>query len=378
MVRRIEEGAYMEDMPVVSASPPVQQPVRGSLTRRAIGWLVDYVIVMVPGLALVVLAMATIVQGLPAYVGAVGGEFGWGRLVRLIIHSGVEATTLRSTFSAEWIGFMMPLLGALLVVPVLQCAYQLTFLLWRGRTVGMMLVDVRIGMPGSDAPRPARNRVLRRALLTTGLETGLLGVALFAVVLGQFGAGIALWGIAVLAFWLNALPAVGPSRRTIVDRLAGTVVVRTSMYADLAERTAGLARGASITAASVGRKASDIAEAAGRRTSRTAITAGQSLADAAAVAGDLARQGAEAVTGSTQVQQILNSQAAQQAQAIGAVGVDRARQLGDRAAGRVREVSGRARQMWQARREGGQPEIEAPVAEAVPPSGPIGTEPSSD
>ena len=57
---------------------------RAPLFRRTLGWFIDYLTVMIPGVVLVGLAAVTVVQGLPAYIGAVAGEVGWSSLLQLI------------------------------------------------------------------------------------------------------------------------------------------------------------------------------------------------------------------------------------------------------------------------------------------------------
>jgi uncharacterized RDD family membrane protein YckC len=353
-----------------------------SMFRRVMAWLIDYTIVLIPSVVVVGLAISSVVHGLPAYVGGVAGEFGWSRLMRLVTHAGAEPGALRAAVSSEWIPLVLPLIGALLLVPVIQFAYQAAMLSWRGRTVGKMLADTRVGMTGDEAPRVRKGAALRRAFSTTLLETGVVSLAFAIVVFGELTIGLFIWGIAVLAFWLNAFAALGPRRRTIVDRLSGTVVVRRALSTEVAQvaieatRTtsdaavAATRRGSEL-AVTAGRTTSQAAVTAGRSTSQAAVTAGRATADAAAVAGQLAREGAEAAVRSAPVQQVLNSRAAQQAQSLGTAGADKARQLGEQAAGGARRFGLRAKQKWQerqARREGEElpqltAEPEAPATE---------------
>ena len=53
---------------------------------------------------------------------------------------------------------------------------------------------------------------------------------------------------ATIAFGINALTLLGPRRRTVVDRLAGTVVVRTALYATAARQTVEAGRKVSTVA----------------------------------------------------------------------------------------------------------------------------------
>ncbi len=296
--------------------------------RRFVAWLVDYLVVIVPGLGLVAFVVASLIQGLPAFVGAVAAHAGWSRVVQLFTH--------RSTFGLgnaaadEWVAYVLPLLIALVAVPVLQFMYQGIMLTWRRRTIGMMIADIRVDANRTKVPL-GRGAAMLRAAATTFVETGLMAVALVTMVVGQFTLGVGLWGIAVLAFWANALAAVGPSRRTIIDRMAGAVVVRRGLYAVAAHAV-------SATASIAGRRAAD-----------AALTAGRVVSDAAAVTGDLAHLGVAALARTAPLRQVLDSPAIAQAQAISTAGAERARELGGQAADRARVLGGRARTMWRDR-----------------------------
>lgn len=326
--------------------------------RRTFAWGIDYLIVMVPGLALIGFVVATMLQSLPAFLGAVAAEAGWSRVVHLFTSNG--ALGLSDAAAREWLVFALPLIVALLVVPFLQFLYQGVMLAWRGRTFGMMIADIRIESTATRE-RVRFGPAVTRAALRTLIETGLVGVALVLMLFGLFRVGALLWGAAVILFWLDVLAVLGRSRRTLIDRLAGTAVVRTSAYATAARGIAAGAatvgrHGAALMAAAT-RAATEVTTAAGRG----ALATGRAISDAAAVTGDLARQGADALTRSTAVRQALDSEAAAQAQAIAASGAERARQLGGEAAERVRDLGGRAadsaqrlgeqtRRLWRERR----------------------------
>jgi hypothetical protein len=77
-----------------------RQPVAASLVRRALAWLIDYLIVIIPGAAVVTYAVVDVVQSLPGYVGSVAADFGWSRLVHLVTHRGAEVGGLRAAASS--------------------------------------------------------------------------------------------------------------------------------------------------------------------------------------------------------------------------------------------------------------------------------------
>ena len=199
---------------------------RAPLFRRTLGWFIDTMTVMVPAGVLVGLAVVTVAPGLPAYLGAVAGEVGRSSPLGLFTHRGQGAAGVGDLAADEWGIVAMPLIGALLLVPMIQFLYLSVLLGWRGRTLGQMLVDLRIGRMGMDFPRPRRARTLRWAFGTTVVESGLTAVALVALLVGEFRIAALLVAVAVAAFWINACVVVGPRRRTIVDRLCGTVLVR--------------------------------------------------------------------------------------------------------------------------------------------------------
>ncbi|WP_433089168.1 RDD family protein [Dactylosporangium sp. CA-052675] len=401
----------------------VMEPRRAGLGRRLLGWWIDYLIVMVPGLALVAFAFWDLVRGLPQYVGGVAAQAGIARLVALVTHRGAGEGGLRAVASGRWFELALPLILAVLAVPVLQFAYQLTLLGWRGATLGKVLADTRVDAAGAGA-----RFALRRAFATTLVETGLVGIGLALAVYGEFSFGVLVLAVATVVWWVNLLPAFGPRHRTLVDRAAGTVVVRRALYAQVAARAAELARrtsGAALVAGQrasgaalvVGQRASGAAVVAGQRASGAAVVAGRmsadaavvaaqvaaeaaaaarrrgaehlpeaarrtsdaaaaaarktaaAAADAAAVAGQAARQGAERLIQTAPVQQALNSKVGQQSQALGAAGAKRARELGDRTAGVARKVGGRTQQLWQER--------QAARAAAAAPAPPPGSTPAT-
>lgn len=49
-------------------------------------------------------------------------------------------------------------------------------------------------------------------------------VACVLLIEGQFALSVLVWAVAVIIFFLNALPVLSPSRRSLADRLAGTAV----------------------------------------------------------------------------------------------------------------------------------------------------------
>ncbi|MFB9447208.1 RDD family protein [Dactylosporangium vinaceum] len=342
--------------PAPSALLPAP-PRRAGLVRRAAGWGVDYCIVMVPGLLLVAYGVANLVRELPGYVGAVAAGFGVSRLIGLITHRGAGGESVGGVAAGAWLGLALPLLLAILAVPLLQFVYQASLLVWRGRTVGKMLADTKV-VPVRAGARVAP--AVGRAFATTLVETGLVGFGLALAVYGELVAGVLVLVAATVVWWVNLLPALGSGRRTLVDRLAGTVVIRRELYSQVAAHTAQLARrtsGAAVVAGRMGADAAVVAaqvaaEAAAaahrrgaqqlpiaaRRTSDAAAAAARKTAAAAADAAAVAKQGAERLKQAAPVQQALHSKTAQQGQDL------------------ARKVGGRAQELWRERRSGRPPD----------------------
>jgi hypothetical protein len=393
-----------------TAAPPMA-PAAASLTRRVLAWFIDYLVVMVPGATVVGLALMSLVHGLPAYFGAVGGQVGWSHLLKLFTQHGSELARLGTAAAHEWIPYVFPILGALALVPMLQCGYHTICLVWRGRTFGKFVTDTRVGVTSAGASRVHGRRAFRRALTTTVLETGLVSTAFIVVAIGQFRIGMLIWAVAVAAFWLNAFAALGRRHRTIVDRISGTTVVRTAMYAKVADTTAEIAvaatrktadlaiaakdktadfavaakektadlaiaakdKTADFTVAAKDKtadfaiaakektadfaiaakdKTGDLAVAAKNKTAAAAVKASQVGADAASVVSELALSGMKAVADTKAVKQALSSDAVVQAKQLGEAGVGQAKQLGEAGVGQARKLGeagiGQARKLGEA------------------------------
>lgn len=207
----------MESLPLPASAARV--------SRRAMAWAIDFLIVLVPSVALLIAALTSLVHALPGYVGGVASS----GLVNVIMHHGEGVGGLGAAASEEWTSFVQPLVWSLLAVPVIQFGYLGVALAWRGRTLGAIVMGVRVGA-ATDPTGLLRARALRRAFLTTLIESGFLCLALAVVTIGQLSIGGLLVAAAVMAYWLNLLLLLGPRRRTLVDRFAGTVVVRSARF----------------------------------------------------------------------------------------------------------------------------------------------------
>jgi RDD family protein len=321
--------------------PATADLVRASLSRRALAWLIDYGLLTLVGVALIAVALDILMQNLPGYLGRVAVTAGWWELVTLLTQHGFDSGSLTSAASDGWLDFVTPLLVAFAAVPLLQFVYQLMLLAWRGKTIGKAIVDIRVApaRPPARAGAPRGGRAGCRALATTVVDSGLGCLALILLATGEFMVGLLVGVAALVAFCLNIVMAVGPRRRTLVDRLAGTVVIPAGSYAEAVRRATALARRASDVADGLGvpaeaaRRWAGAAAGTGRgyagRVARVATAAGRTGIDT--VADRLARARAEALPRGASVPQLLGSRAVERAQGLGVAGTERARRIGARA-----------------------------------------------
>jgi uncharacterized RDD family membrane protein YckC len=120
-----------------------------------------------------------------------------------------------------------------LLCACLQFAYQATTLRRYGRTPGKHLMGLEVRMlsaPNTPAFMPQPPSIaFRRAALVTATETGIWALAYAtALLFGLLGLGILLFLIGLTAFWINVAWLLLGDRQSLVDRLCGTVVVRST------------------------------------------------------------------------------------------------------------------------------------------------------
>ncbi|MFJ8313269.1 MULTISPECIES: hypothetical protein [unclassified Streptomyces] len=192
-------------------------PDRPSIARRAVAWSVDFALVLAAAYAIGVHTAHQISDvwsnaphlGLSTWqiVTGDGGAIG---------KAGHLATSL-------WHQVVVSVIQGFLLLAATTFAYHWATLTFAGRTLGKVLVGVRITphTPG---------RAAARAAVTTLADVGCFAFACCLLVSGHLVWAVLAWLGAVAAFWFNALSAY--SGRTVADRVAGTVVVyaRTSAH----------------------------------------------------------------------------------------------------------------------------------------------------
>ncbi|MFI6661052.1 RDD family protein [Streptomyces sp. NPDC050523] len=180
--------------------------------RRATAWFIDFALVLALAAALAVLTfhrISALVADVP----------------ELATRGGLDLLTSRGDVIGASEGFGVSLwdkavlyveeaFGLLIVATFL---YQWACLSFAGRTVGKGLVGLKVT---PSVPR----RAAVRAAVTTAADIAVYAVACVLLIEGEFLLSVTVWALAVVLFFLNALPVFSPTRRSLADRLAGTAV----------------------------------------------------------------------------------------------------------------------------------------------------------
>ncbi len=199
--------------------------------RRAMAWLLDDAVVFVFGLLLMIITMHRISASFTTVMGLKGKSF-WDVLSSSddIVHNSLEL----------WRSSVVDAEEALAVLVLLEFAYVFAGLAMKGRTLGKALLDVQVRVPvGGVADGDLTvGQAARRAGITTLTNTGLYSLSLVVLLNGSFALSFGVWVIAVAAFWVNVLPITGTYRRTLADRAAGTVVIRTNPFQEVLRQRA--------------------------------------------------------------------------------------------------------------------------------------------
>lgn len=95
--------------------------------------------------------------------------------------------------------------------------YQWATITLTGRTLGKAVMGLRI-------TRRTPRRAALRAAATTVADVALYALACCLLVEGMVVLSAVCWAASVVVFLLNAVPVLSPSRRSMADRLTGTVV----------------------------------------------------------------------------------------------------------------------------------------------------------
>jgi len=180
--------------------------------RRATAWFIDFALVVAVATALAVFTfhrISALVTDVPEL--ATRGGFD------LLVSRGDVISASEHVGLSLWnktVRYVEEAFGLLVLVTFL---YQWASLALVGRTVGKGLLGLKV------TPSRPRRAALRAAVTTTA-DIALYAVACVLLVEGEAVLSVLVWAVAVVVFFLNALPVLSPSRRSLADRLAGTEV----------------------------------------------------------------------------------------------------------------------------------------------------------
>lgn len=180
--------------------------------RRALAWLVDFALVVALASTLAVLTfqrISALVTDVPELAARGGFD--------LLTSRGDVVDASEGLGLSLWdksVLYVEQAFGLLIVATFL---YQWVCLALAGRTVGKALTGLKVTprMPG---------RAALRAAVTTATDVAVYAVACVLLVEGQIALSVLVWAVAVALFLFNALPVLGPARRSLADRVAGTAV----------------------------------------------------------------------------------------------------------------------------------------------------------
>ncbi|WP_433576306.1 RDD family protein [Nocardia brasiliensis] len=196
---------------------------QASTGRRLGAWGVDFALVLGAAVLLGVVTHYRVADYLSGWTDL--GRAGVWDVVRSNGDWGGAGKTFGLDVVQQVLWYLIEAFVALIVVTFL---YQFGCLAWRGRTVGKALLEIVVR--SADGGGLRRGQAAGRAFACTMTDVGLYSVACIALLAGKFALSLVLWLIAVGVLVVNAVPALTGKRRSVIDRLCGTAVVRAGLY----------------------------------------------------------------------------------------------------------------------------------------------------
>lgn len=181
-------------------------------TRRFLAWFIDFALVAAAASGLAVLTFHRI-SALFADVPGLATKGGLDLLTSRgdVIHASEDLglSLWHTTVLYVEQGFGLVVVAAFL--------YQWASLALAGRTLGKALTGLKV-------TPAAPSRAALRAAVTTTADVAVYALACVLLVEGRFVLSALVWLAAVAVFFLNSVPVLSPSRRSLADRVAGTAV----------------------------------------------------------------------------------------------------------------------------------------------------------
>ncbi|MEV5984038.1 RDD family protein [Streptomyces sp. NPDC052051] len=181
-------------------------------TRRILAWCIDFALVVAAASALAVLTFHRI-SGLFTDVPGLATRGG----LDLLTSRGDVVDTSESVGLFLWNKALGYVEQGFLLLALATFLYQWGSLALAGRTLGKALTGFKV-TPSSVG------RTALRAAVTTIADVAVYALACVLLVEGEFLLSVLVWALAVVVFFLNTLPVLARSRRSLADRVAGTTV----------------------------------------------------------------------------------------------------------------------------------------------------------
>lgn len=137
--------------------------------------------------------------------------------------------------------------GGLVAVLVVAAAYYWLSAALASRTLGMTVVDVRLGCASDPDARPGWSHSLLWAVVRAVTDIGVFAAACAAPMFGAYVLAFLLWVVSVAWLLVNGLAAMRTGR-SIVDRAGGLVAVPAAAYANAVRVARGAAGSAAVQA----------------------------------------------------------------------------------------------------------------------------------
>ncbi|MFI6995983.1 RDD family protein [Nocardia sp. NPDC050175] len=200
--------------------PPPDMAPAGS---RIAAWAIDFALIVAAAVLLGSITHYRIADYLSGWPG-LAESGGWD-----LFRANGDWGGAGKTFGWDVFGEILLLIGeAFVALVLLVFAYQFAALAWKGRTLGKFLLDIRVHSLADSQGALGKWQSARRAFASTLVDVGFYAGACIALLAGKFVLSLVLWVVAVVALVLNAVPLAGG--RTMIDRIAGTTVVRAGLY----------------------------------------------------------------------------------------------------------------------------------------------------
>ncbi|WP_406091397.1 RDD family protein [Streptomyces sp. NBC_01013] len=186
-------------------------------SRRIMAWLIDFVLVVAVAVLLGSFTFHRI-SALMTDTTELVGSSAW----TVLTSGGHPLAATEQGWDHIWGSAVSAVQQAFVALVLITFAYHFTALVLTHRTVGKLLLGLRVSPtePGVLGPR----RAAIRAGVTTLADVGCFALACYVLISGSVALSVLCWMVAVTVFWANGVPALRGRRLSLADRLAGTTV----------------------------------------------------------------------------------------------------------------------------------------------------------